>query len=91
VIQGVHQGDLLSGPLFIIAMESLLQAIPHITGLTFADVPSIPHSLTSFSDDLTIILTCLASLGTKLTTGLELNKDKSKLILAQEPTSHSFF
>jgi len=55
--------------------------------------------LTSFADDLTIILSSLAFLGTvllfleafKLTTGLELNKDKSKLVLAQEPTSHSFF
>jgi len=70
-------------------MEPLLQAMPHITGLTFADGPSI----------LTIILACLASLGTvllpleafKLTTGLEINKDKSKLILAQEPASLSFF
>jgi hypothetical protein len=55
--------------------------------------------LTSFADDLTIILANLASQGTilllleafKLTAGLELNKDKSKLVLAQEPTSYSSF
>jgi len=80
-------------------MEPFLQAMPHITGLIFADVPSILHSLASFTDDMTIILACLASLGTflllleafKLTTGLDLNKDKSKVILAHEPTSLSFF
>jgi len=36
VSQGVCQKDPLSGPLFIIAMKPLLQAIPLITGLTFA-------------------------------------------------------
>jgi len=80
-------------------METLLQAVPHITGLTLVDGLSIPHSLTSFADDQAIILASLYSQETvlliledfKITTVLELNKDRSKLILAQEPTFCSFF
>jgi len=58
VSQGVCQGDPLSGSLFIRAMEPLLPAIPHITGMAaklhitgmaaklHITGPSIPHSLT---------------------------------------------
>jgi hypothetical protein len=86
VSQGVCQGNPLSGPL---AMEPLLC----ITGLTFSDIPTLLDILCRWPDHHPC-QSCLPRNSPPALRSLKdyhRPRDKSKLILAQEATSPSFF